>query len=73
MDVWKRGDKQSHSFELKNHVFEGRRSQGKTWVNVDLAQMGLGCINSWGRWPLEEYLMPAQPRSFRVVISPVND
>lgn len=73
MDVWKIGDMQAHSSDLKKHAFEGKRSLGKTWVNADLEQMGLGCINSWGRWPLKDYHVPAQPRSFRLVISPLGN
>ena len=33
--------------------------------------MGVGGINSWGSWPLEEYRLPAAERTFTFVISPV--
>ena len=46
---------------------------GKTYVNIDLAQMGVGGEDSWGRWPLEKYRLPAQPRTFRFTLSPVVD
>ncbi len=31
---------------------------------VDKAQMGLGCVNSWGRTPREEYMLPYGDYSF---------
>ena len=67
-----KGD-QRHSLELKKHAFENARSLGKTYVNFDLRQMGLGCVNSWGAWPREEYLIRAEPMQFRFVIKPVNN
>ncbi|HIZ86287.1 MAG TPA: DUF4981 domain-containing protein [Candidatus Coprenecus stercoravium] len=30
----------------------------ETYVNFDLRQMGLGCINSWGELPLDRYMLP---------------
>ena len=44
----KRGTK--HTIDLPEHDFYS--------VNVDYKNMGLGCINSWGAWPLEEYRLP---------------
>ena len=73
MDVRKLNDNQAHSLELRTLVHEGERSKGKTWVNVDMAQMGLACVNSWGAWPLEEYRVNAQPYEFRFVLTPVNN
>ena len=73
MDVRKLNDNQAHSLELKALVHEGERSKGKTWVNVDMAQMGLACVNSWGAWPLDQYRVNAQPYEFRFVIVPVNN
>ena len=68
-----RGDHgdQRHSPELKGLVFEGERSLGQTWLNVDLMQMGVGGICSWWTWPLDEYLLPAGEYSFDFVIAPV--
>ena len=57
-----KGD-QRHSAEL--------RPDGKTHVNVDLCQMGLGCVNSWGKTPRPEYMLPAVPRSFTFTITPL--
>ena len=44
---------------------------GLTHVNVDLQQMGVGGVDSWGRWPLEQYRLHAAPREFTFIISPV--
>ncbi len=44
---------------------------GKTCLCIDQVQMGLGCINSWGKLPREEYMLPYQDRSFTFVIEPV--
>ena len=60
-----------HSLQLKNLACENRRSEGATWVNFDLMQMGLGCVNSWGRIAREEYLLKPEPRAVSFVISPV--
>jgi hypothetical protein len=73
MDVRMLGNNQAHSLELKTLVHENQRSLGKTWVNVDMAQMGLACVNSWGAWPLEQYRVKAQPYEFRFVLIPVNN
>ena len=73
MDVRMLGNNQAHSLELKTLVHENQRSLGKTWVNVDMAQMGLACVNSWGAWPLEQYRVNAQPYEFRFVLIPVNN
>ena len=73
MDVRMLGNNQAHSLELKTLVHENQRSLGKTWVNVDMAQMGLACVNSWGAWPLEQYKVKAQPYEFRFVLIPVNN
>lgn len=71
MDVRVMGDNQAHSLELKKLAFEDQRSLGKTWVSIDLVQQGLGCINSWGAWPMEQYLIKAEPMSFHFVIRPI--
>ena len=73
IDVKMLDDNQAHSLELKSKAFENERSLGKTWVNVDLAQMGLACVNSWGAWPLEQYRVNAQPYEFRFILTPVNN
>ncbi|WP_340110765.1 glycoside hydrolase family 2 TIM barrel-domain containing protein [Maribellus mangrovi] len=39
---------------------------------IDKVQMGLGCINSWGYLPLEEYRVPYQDYEFNFKIVPVK-
>ena len=73
MDVRYQNNNQAHSLELKPLAYESQRSLGKTWVHFDLAQQGLGCINSWGAWPLDQYLIDAQPMTFNFVIRPVGN
>ena len=41
-----------------------------TFVHLDLRQMGLGCINSWGGMPLEKYRIPYGDYTFRFVVKP---
>lgn len=55
---------QRHSGDLK--------TRDLTTLSFDLKQMGLGCINSWGAWPLEPYLLPYDDYTFNVVITPVR-
>ena len=73
MDVEKLGNKQAHSLELKPLAHENDRSAGNTWVNFDLVQLGLGCVNSWGAWPMEQYWVIPQEYSFKFVLRPVNN
>lgn len=60
-----------HSLDLKALACENERSKGGSYINVDLKQMGLGCINSWGAIPRKEYLIPAGEYTFSFVIRPV--
>ena len=41
-----------------------------TQVHVQQKQMGLGCVNSWGAWPLEPYLLRYGSRDFTFAIKP---
>lgn len=41
-----------------------------TFVNLDLKQMGLGCVDSWGRLPLEKYRIPYGDYTFRLLLQP---
>lgn len=43
-----------------------------TTLSFDLKQMGLGCIDSWGAWPLPPYLLPYDDYTFNVVLTPVR-
>ena len=73
LDVRAMDNNQAHSLELKAAAHENTRSLGKTYVNFDLRQMGLGCVNSWGAWPREEYMIPAAEYDFFFVLRPVNN
>lgn len=55
---------QRHSGELK--------PRNLTTLSFDLKQMGLGCIHSWGAWPLQQYLLPYDNYTFNVVLTPVR-
>ena len=43
-----------------------------TQVLIQQRQMGLGCVNSWGAWPREEYMVPCKDYDFTFVIRPVK-
>lgn len=43
-----------------------------TNVLIDLAQAGLGCVDSWYSLPLPQYQLPCQDYSFNFVITPVQ-
>ena len=43
-----------------------------TQVHIQQHQMGLGCVNSWGAWPREEYLLPYKDYDFTFMIRPVK-
>ncbi|MBQ9548540.1 MAG: DUF4981 domain-containing protein [Bacteroidales bacterium] len=66
--VW---HKHTHSLELVKQAHLLDRENGKTWVNVDLVQMGVGGINTWGGMPLEKYRIPARPMVFRFMLEAV--
>ena len=44
---------------------------GRTHVNIEGVQSGLGCINSWGRLPLPEYLLPYGDYTFNFLLRPL--
>ncbi len=71
MDCEKSGTR--HSLKLKAIAFENQRSNGQTWVNFDLVQMGLGCIDSWAALPREEYRIKPQEMTFNYVLRPVEN
>ena len=43
-----------------------------TQVHIQQRQMGLGCVNSWGAWPRQEYMVPYQNYDFTFVIRPIK-
>lgn len=39
---------------------------------IDKAQMGLGCVNSWGTLPLPQYMLPYGDYEFTFILTPVS-
>jgi beta-galactosidase len=56
--------KQRHSPEVPEANF--------TNICIDKVQMGLGCVNSWGAFPAEEYLIKYQDYEFTFIMKPVK-
>jgi beta-galactosidase len=57
--------KQYHSGELV--------PDKNVYLNVDLQQLGVGGINSWGTLPLEQYRLPYRNFSYSYLIFPVKE
>ena len=51
---------QMHSGDLTPRDF--------TVVHVSDRQMGLGCVDSWGSWPMQKYMIPYENQEFTFVI-----
>ena len=51
------------------HAWEMTRREFVT-LNLDLRQMGVGGDDSWGAWPHKEFLIPAEPASYRFRLRP---
>ena len=45
---------------------------GRTQVFVEQRQFGLGCVNSWGAWPRDEYRLGYGDKTFTFAIKPVG-
>ena len=60
-----------HSSDFRKYS-QRLTKDGNTYVNIDKAQMGVGCVTSWGRLPREEYQLPYEDREFRFVLRPLN-
>ena len=39
---------------------------------IDKLQMGLGCVNSWGALPLEQYMIPYTSYEFSFTMQPIQ-
>ena len=48
------------------------KKDGNTYVNIDQAQMGVGCVNSWGRLPREEYQIKYEDKEFKFILKPLK-
>ena len=55
----------------QRHPYQVPKSK-YTELCLDLAQYGVGGINSWGARPLKEYQLHAQNMTFKVMIAPVK-
>jgi beta-galactosidase len=45
---------------------------GNTYVNIDKAQSGIICQNSWGAIPFEHYQIPYKQQVFRFFLQPTR-
>ena len=45
---------------------------GKTQVFIQQRQFGLGCVNSWGAWPRDEYRLGYGDKDFTFAIKPIR-
>lgn len=43
-----------------------------TTLCMDGQQMGLGCIDTWGSWPLKQYLLPYGDYKFDLLLTPIQ-
>jgi len=55
-----------------NSHFAEVAPQDVTELCIDLRQMGLGCVNSWGALPRPEYRIPYADRTFNFTITPLS-
>lgn len=69
MDASLKGRK-GHSFRAQFHSLE-LRPDGKTHLNIDLRQNGLGGVNSWGAKPIGKYRLGPQEYEFHLLLKPV--
>ncbi len=58
--------------EKTNTHFAEIQPSDITEVCVDLRQMGLGCVNSWGALPLAPYRLPFAPYTFTYTLTPIT-
>lgn len=59
-----RNKAQWHSGDLIERPF--------TDLHIAARSMGVGCVNSWGAWPRQEYQMPYKDYAYTYIISPVR-
>ncbi len=59
-----RNKAQWHSGDLVERPF--------TDLHIAARSMGVGCVNSWGAWPRQEYQMPYKDYSYTYIISPLR-
>ena len=44
-----------------------------TQVHIQQRQFGLGCVNSWGAWPLSQYQLKYGDKDFKFAIKPIRN
>ena len=52
--------------------FQYLEKDGNTYVNIDMAQMGLGCETSWRSLPRPEYQLRYENREFNFILRPLK-
>jgi beta-galactosidase len=62
-------DIHSHDYRKYPQLLQG---DGNTYVNLDKAQSGIVCEDSWGALALEQYRIPYQKQSFVFYLKPVE-
>ena len=62
-------DIHSHDYRKFPQLLE---TDGNTYVNIDKAQSGIVCEDSWGAIPLEQYRIPYKSQKFLFFIMPVK-
>ncbi len=59
---------------LRKHNMHAPEVKPVPYTNllIDKAQLGLGCVDSWGRMPLPDYRLPYGDYKFTFVMKPVK-
>ena len=52
--------------------FPQLEKDGRTYVNFDLKQQGVGCVNSWNALPREEHTLPYDDYRFTFMLRPLR-
>ena len=60
------------SLDATPRHFPEVKRDGKTYVNFELKQQGLGCVTSWGELPRSEYMIPYDDYCFNFIIRPLR-
>lgn len=60
-------------FDSKDQLHSGElEEQDLTVLSIDLVQMGLGCVDSWGSLTREQYQNPYQDYEFFFIVEPLK-
>ncbi len=58
--------------EKHNRHFGELKERDLTTLNIDLEQTGVGGVNSWGTWPLNQYRLNYKNYSYSFMITPIK-